>query len=74
MEAIVREDIAALAAQLGEQDFMFGDRICTADCTVYGFLAVFRWSAFEWFAKDAVLSHTNLVDYVERIRARYWAT
>ncbi|MEZ4322480.1 MAG: glutathione S-transferase family protein [Myxococcota bacterium] len=73
MQILVEEDVAAAAAMLGDKPYLFGERPCTADAVAYGFFAVMVWAPFEWFGRDAVWRHPNLVAYCERIRDRYWS-
>jgi glutathione S-transferase len=66
-------DLAALSALLGDQPYALGDRPATVDATVTGIL----WSAtsnpFPSVVGDAIRSHPNLVAYLARMRAAYWA-
>jgi glutathione S-transferase len=64
------EDIAALAALLGEQPYMMGPQTTTLDATVYAFLANCWEVTLDTPLKAAVGQHPNLVSYCARMKLR----
>jgi len=66
-------DLQAAAVLLGDQPFFFGARPTTTDCSLYGFLSHTLWAPIPYFAQDEIKRHPNLVEYCERMRARYWS-
>lgn len=65
-------DLEALAAVLGEQDYFLGTPGLT-DAIVYGSLENIRSEPIAGPMKDALMTHANLVRWLDRMRARYWA-
>ena len=68
---IGREAIDALAAQLGERPFLMGDEPTGADAAVYPMLIGNLAPSFETELKAMVRGHANLIDYTERMAARF---
>ena len=74
------EDMTAMAAQgiksitdiLGDKPFLFGDRPCGADATLFAFAASLLSPVFETPIRAAAESHPNLMAYLARMRARYY--
>lgn len=66
-------DIEALAAILGDKRYLVGDRPCGADATLFGQLTALLTPPLGSPVRDAILRHPNLVRYVERITAEYFA-
>ena len=64
--AFAKEDLNALSVILGNQSFFMGDKPTSIDATIYGFLAQLIY--VPWLGPLL----TNLVDYAERMKARYW--
>lgn len=64
-------DLDALAAHLDGNDFVLGS-LSSVDATAYGFLCALRSHPFESALRDAIEQRSALVDYVERMRDRYW--
>ena len=67
------DDLAALAALLGEHDYLLGEAPTSVDATLYGFLANLLVPPLESPLRDAARAHANLAAYTERMRARYYA-
>jgi len=63
-------DIDALADILGGQDFLFGDRPSSIDCTAFGMLHNLLCAWFDGPIRQAVLQHPTLVGYERRLRQR----
>jgi glutathione S-transferase len=70
--AKARADADAFAWALGDQPYFQGDAPHALDASLYGFLCQID-APFDGPFQAAVRSHPNLVDYVSRVRARYWA-
>jgi glutathione S-transferase len=68
--AIGAADIAALADILGGQDFLFGERPSSIDCTAFAFLHNMLCPWFDGAPRRAVLQHPGLVGYEHRMRRR----
>lgn len=73
IHAIGMKDIGAVADLLGDKPFLLGATASEIDAVAYGLLANIMLVPVESPVKDAALRRTNLVDYVERIRTRYFA-
>ncbi|KAK6742022.1 hypothetical protein RB195_009721 [Necator americanus] len=66
---LLRKDYDAFQSLLGEQKFLFGDYITTADCTVFGQLATTLYLPTDSHAKNVLKDqYPSLVDYCNRIR------
>jgi glutathione S-transferase len=68
--AIGRAAVDALAVLLGEKPWLFGDRPCTADASLYGMLAPLIFLPVETPVAQHLRSKVNLVNYCERIRGQ----
>lgn len=73
IHAIAAKDIDAIADVLGDKPYLMGDAPTEIDATAYGMLANIMLVPIASATKDAAQRRTNLVDYVERIRARYFS-
>ena len=67
-----KTDLAALAGLLGDRNYMMGDRLCSADATVYGILSCIYYPDFNTPLKSIALGHSNLLTYCERITGEYF--
>lgn len=65
------KDLDALSTLLGDREW-FDEGPGLLDATAYGFFGNVLYAPLESPFRVAVLQHTNLVDHVERVRARYW--
>ena len=70
---LAAEDIAAVAALLGEKDWLFGDLACAADAVAYGVLAGSATRFFDSDLPDLIEQHANLRAYLDRIGQIYFA-
>ncbi|QNO27217.1 glutathione S-transferase family protein [Sphingopyxis sp. OPL5] len=68
--ARARQDVDALAGQLGDQPYFMGDKPRSIDANVLSLLKHTLETPFIFDTKDYVASKPNLVAYVERLRAR----
>ena len=66
-------DLEAIAGQLAGQDYLFGDRPTAADASVSAILISSATEFFDTPLTGLVRSHGNLVDYMERIKGRFFA-
>jgi glutathione S-transferase len=73
IHAIGRKDVAAIADLLGDKPFLMGDKATEIDAVAYGFLANIMNVPIASPVRDEAMSHQNLVDFIERIRGRYFA-
>lgn len=74
IQAHGRADIDALAAILGDKPYLFGDAPTSYDATLFGSIAnVLAFPPEGGLAKHA-RTKKNLVAFVERVKAKYWAT
>ena len=70
---IVEEDLAALAAFLGDQRYFFGDTPSVTDATVFGFLEAPLYDGLKSPVGAALQKHANLVRFIDSIREEYFA-
>jgi glutathione S-transferase len=73
IHAIGRRDIDAVADHLADRPFLMGDAPTGIDAVAYGLLANVLLVPVASPVKDAGLQRANLVDYLARMRARYFA-
>ena len=66
-------DIGAIAMHLGNQDYMFGDEPSCADAAVAAVLIACATEYFDTPLSGLVRKHDNLVAYIDRMTARYFA-
>ncbi|MDO7837315.1 glutathione S-transferase family protein [Sphingobium sp. HBC34] len=64
--------LEAVSAILGQKIFLFGDRPCAADATLFAILAAALTPYFDGPIRDRAESHPNLVRYVDRMMARHF--
>ncbi|WP_293904876.1 glutathione S-transferase family protein [Phenylobacterium sp.] len=64
--------LAAVAAILGEQRYLFGPRPCGADATVFAMLAAILTPFFETELKRRAEGFGTLVAYVDRLMAQFY--
>ena len=75
------DEVAAIGARIldaaseliGEGTFFLGERPSTVDATAYAFLAALLRAPIEGPLLEHARGKTNLVSYVDRMKARYWA-
>ncbi len=70
--AIGAGDLKAISEFLGDRDFLMGENPSSIDATAYGFLANIAYVPLESPLKAALISHPNLMAYIERLRTRYY--
>lgn len=67
-----KADLDALAELLGDQPYFFGDRPASIDACVFGFLGVSLYVTGDNPLYRYGASRTNLMQYCERMRKRYF--
>jgi glutathione S-transferase len=72
IEQLAALDLDALAAYLGDKDYLFGAAPHAADAAVYGTIAGVMCPLFETPIRAAANRHANLVAYEARGRARWF--
>jgi hypothetical protein len=68
----VRHDFEAAAALLGDKPFLFGERPCGADATLFAFTASAASPLFESRVREAAEAHPNLVAHQWRMMDRFY--
>ena len=71
--AIGRGDIQAIAEFLGSKPYLMGAAPSEIDAIAYGFLANIERAPIDSPLKREILQRSNLVDYLSRISAAYFA-
>ena len=66
-------DINALATLIGDKDFLMGEKPCSADATVFAFVASFLTPVFDTPIRTAAERHPNLAAYNDRITRLYFS-
>ncbi|MEP0707735.1 glutathione S-transferase family protein [Parvibaculum sp.] len=69
-----KQDLAAMAAMLGDKPFFFGDKPTLADVSVFATLVNITGPEMESPLKDAALGHDNLLRHTERMGEIYAST
>lgn len=67
-------DIGAIAMHLGEQSYLFGDAPTCADASVASILIACATEYFDTPLTGIIRQHANLVAYMDRMKARYFAS
>jgi glutathione S-transferase len=73
IHAIGRADVGSIAEFLADKPFLMGEKATQIDAVAYGLLANIAYVPIKSPVKEEVKSRANLVDYLERIRGRYFA-
>ncbi len=68
---LASKDIKAIADQLADQNFMFGDKPCTADASTYGFLVSLLHAPLPSKTIRILENYPALKDYVKRCN-EFW--
>jgi len=68
-------DLKAFSEYLGNKPFLFGEKPTIADASLFGFLAEILSTHDEdnWLRKAIEDDFKNLVDFVERVKEKYWS-
>jgi glutathione S-transferase len=70
--ALSVRSVTALAEQLGEQPFLFGDAPSAVDATAFAMAAAVATAFFDGPLTRAARGHANLLAYIDRMMARYY--
>ncbi len=73
IHAIGRRDVGAIGDLLGDKPFLMGDVATEIDATAYGFLSNILGVPLPSPVQEEVAKRSNLVEFVERFRSRYFA-
>jgi glutathione S-transferase len=74
IEHLGRADVDALSALLGDKPWFFGDQPTTADCAIWGQLAVLTSAPLNTPIFSYARSRDNLRSFVERVRDQLFPT
>jgi glutathione S-transferase len=69
---IAERSFASLSKLIGDKPYLTGQRPCGADASVFGLVAGVLSPLFETPVRRAAERHANLVDYRDRMMARYY--
>ncbi|MET1256740.1 glutathione S-transferase family protein [Aliikangiella maris] len=72
IEHITARSFQALADLIGEKPFIFGDKPCSLDATVYAFLAEFILAELDNSFNSLAKQHQGLVKYCQRFQQTYY--
>ncbi len=72
IELLAARDLDAIAAQLGDKNFLFGDEPHGADATVFAFVNSALCPLFETGILTSARKHGNLTAYAKRGMARWF--
>ena len=64
--------VTALSDWLEDKPFMLGSKPHIIDATAYAFIAGWLWGPFDGVIKDHAKQKVNLVQYCDRMKAKYW--
>lgn len=67
-------DVGAIAMHLGDQPFLFGNAPTCADAAVAAVLIASATEFFDTPLTGIIREHANLVDYMDRMKQRYFAS
>ncbi len=69
---LARRAIDTVATLLGDKTYFMGDKPCGADATIYSFMAGGACPVFQSDIRNAIETHRNLLDYIERMNKQYF--
>ncbi len=72
LRVLVKEDVDAIAAMLGDTDFLFGDSPTGIDASVWGCIHSSLRCELDSPLKTEMQRHANLVTYEARFRERFY--
>ncbi len=70
---LATRDVEALAAILGNKQFLMGDRPCATDAFVFGIITAILTPPLKSPIRVAMERHANLVGYRDRITSQYFS-
>lgn len=71
--ALAKRDVDAYATLLGDKPYFMGEKPTSLDATMFGFLVNAIHTPWQCPVKDYARTKTNLVAYLDRMLATYWA-
>ncbi|EGG13981.1 glutathione S-transferase domain-containing protein [Cavenderia fasciculata] len=71
--SLINDDMFALSTILGNKTYLFGDQIGYSDISMFSMLAEMWTTDIPTPARNAILTHPNLVEYIERIKTKYFS-
>jgi len=69
---LVKDDLKAISAFLGNKQYIMGNKISSVDAVVYGFITLFVDSSFPLDDSEFAKSLKNIVEYQKRIKKEYF--
>jgi len=72
--AIGTADVDAISQILGDKTWLFGDAPTSYDASLFGFMANTLGFPKDGPVAKRAASHSNLVEFVDRVKTKYWAT
>ncbi len=69
---LATRDIDALAALLGNNPYLMGEKPCSADAFVFGILTSILTPPLDNALKSAMQKHANLVSYRDRLTREFF--
>jgi len=70
---IARESISSVSTLLGSGPFLFGEKPCSADATLYGSLAQLTLAEIDTPVNTMAAEYPNLKTYCERFKEKYYS-
>jgi len=70
---MAEDDIQALSVLLGDKRYMLGEAPSTFDACAFANLAGILALPFETPLKEFITKRSNLMDYVESMKSKYWS-
>ena len=74
IERFAIRDLAALSTILGDKAYLMGETPFAADAAVFGMVAAVLTPVFDSPIRDAAEGFANLVEYRDRVEAKYFDT
>ncbi len=71
--ALAAKDLEAVSAILGDKPYLMGDHPCSADASLYAFVAGGPCPHFDTLIRGEAERYQNLVAYVARLKAQYFS-
>lgn len=74
IRTIAEGDIRSISEFLDNKPFFMGDQPTSIDAVMFGFLAELVWfmPPQHWTTKFVTKDHSNIAEYCERMKARFW--
>jgi len=70
---IAEKDLRAVSAALGDKKFLFGDKPCLADVSLFALVGNFIWALPKSPQEQLILNELkNLEDHAKRIKEMYY--